>query len=247
MAKIKFPSFEFAYKSILLILLMLNPFLILAQANKKGKTPPDQKETSTKVIEEEEKFYLDLKGTVFQTKGKADEKEKEEKNNLDSALIKVYEGKEKINEIYTNKKGKCNLRLELDKKYKIEVTKKGFVTKFFEVDTKVPANKISMFSFNFDIDLFAEIKGLDVTVLKKPIAKVDYDIIEDHFEYDDDYTNRINFDLKKMYKNYYLLQETAKDTTLKTENKQDPKKQAPKKTNGTTPNKKATTTNKTKK
>jgi hypothetical protein len=187
-----------------------------AQSGKQPKVPPaentDNKKTNSQ--EKKDEFFLDLKGTVYQTKGRANEKEKEDKDNLDSALVRVLNGTIVYNEQYTSKKGKCVIRLELDKKYKIVVSKKGFVTKFFEVDTKVPENKKSMFSFNFDIDLFADIKGLDVTVLKKPIAKVDYDIIEDHFEYDDDYTNRINFELKKMYKNYYLLQEQPKDTTV---------------------------------
>jgi hypothetical protein len=55
---------------------------------------------------------------------------------------------------------------------------------------------------------------LDVAVLQKPIAKVSYNIIMEQFAYDVNYTSRINFDLKKMYKNYYMLQKIEADSTL---------------------------------
>jgi len=137
---------------------------------------------------------------------------KEEPKPLDSAIITILSGDIPYSEIFTNKKGRCSFKLPLDKVFKIEVSKHGFVTKFFEVNTKVPSEKRGEFSFVFDIDIFEEVKGLDVSVLQKPIAKVAYNVINEAFAYDVNYTSRINFDLKKMYKNYYLLQQMDADS-----------------------------------
>jgi hypothetical protein len=62
------------------------------------------------------------------------------------------------------------------------------------------------------LTFFEEIKNLDVSVLKKPIAKVSYNIIMEQFAYDINYTSRINLELKKMYKSYYLLQKMENDS-----------------------------------
>lgn len=155
-------------------------------------------------------FYVEMKGTVRSSRVN----EKDEGKALDSALVTIYSGAIPYSELWTNKKGKCIFKLPLDKVFSIEISKAGYVTKFFEVNTKVPADKKDAFSFNFDIDIFAEVKNLDVSVLQKPIAKVAYNIIMEQFAYDVNYTSRINFELKKLYKNYYLLQKMEADTAL---------------------------------
>lgn len=146
-------------------------------------------------------YYLEMRGTVRESKISDVE---EVIKPIDSALITIsgfcYQ------KIYTNKKGKCSFKLPLNKSYKIEVSKKGFVTKILEVNTKAPANSTMNYGFIFDIDMLENINRLDVSILKKPIAKVLYDKIKEQFEYDANYTNRINLELKKMYKNYYALQ-----------------------------------------
>lgn len=154
--------------------------------------------------------YLEMRGNVRQSKGS----EKEEAQILDSALVTIYIGEIPYSEIWTTKKGKCSFKLPLDKTCKIEVSKNGYVTKFFEVSTKVPNDKKGVFVFSFDIDIFEEVKGLDVNVLKKPIAKVAYNFTDENFAYDIGYTSRINFELKKMYKNYYMLQAVDRDSIL---------------------------------
>jgi hypothetical protein len=153
-------------------------------------------------------FYLEMKGNVRIQKGDM----KVEAKPLDSAIVTIFNGDIPYSEILTNKKGRCSFKLPLDKIFKIEVSKAGFVTKFFEVNTKVPSEKRDEYSFVFDIDIFEEVKGLDVSVLQKPIAKVAYNVIQEQFAYDINYTSRINFELKKMYKNYYLLQQIDTDS-----------------------------------
>lgn len=164
---------------------------------------------TVKVKSNDKEFYLEMKGNVRIQKGDS----KEELKPLDSAIITIYKGEIPTSEIMTNKKGKCVFKLSLDKVYRIEVSKHGFVTKSFEVNTKVPNEKKAAYSFNFDIDIFEEVKGLDVSVLQKPIAKVAYNLLQEQFAYDVSYTNRINLELKKMYKNYYELEKALKDTS----------------------------------
>lgn len=166
-------------------------------------------------------YYVELKGTVRESKMN----EKEEITPIDSALIKVFLNGAKPYEIFTNKKGKCSFKLPLGKSFKIEVSKKNFVTKFFEVKTNVPFDKVDIYNYNFEIDIFEDIKGLDLSVLKNPVAKVSFDLISGQFAYDDGYTNRLNKDLKKMYKNYYELKKIDKDLMDNPQKLTEPSKQ----------------------
>ncbi len=159
--------------------------------------------------------YLELRATIRQSKG--DEKDAESKV-LDSVLLTIYNGEIPYSEIWTNKKGKCSFKLALDKNIKIEVSKKGFVTKFIAINTKVPSANKDAFNFNCDVDIFEEVEGLDVTILKSPIARITYSPSLEAFQYDESYTNRVNIELKKMYKKYYKLKEmqnaiNSKDST----------------------------------
>lgn len=161
-------------------------------------------------------YYLDMKGTVKRFTGAADVTE-DKLPLLEGATISVIDGMNLFLKVETNDKGKCTFRLPLERTFKIQVSKKGYVTKFFFVNTIVPKANLGAFTFSFDLDIFEEINKLDVSVLKKPIAKVTYDPIYNRFQYDDSYTTRINFDIKKMYKNYYEIEKARKDSIAKFE------------------------------
>lgn len=179
-----------------------------AQSN---RTLPKNQATTSKIDSTKAKDqYLEIKATVRQSKG--EEKDAESKP-LDSVLVTIYNGDIPYTEIWTNKKGKCTFKLPLDKNLTIQVSKKGFVTKSISVNTKVPFDDRDAFNFSCDVDIFEEINGLDVTVLKSPIAKITYSTSLGTFQYDISYTNKVNVELKKMYKKYYKLQEEQKDST----------------------------------
>lgn len=148
------------------------------------------------------KEYLEMRGIIMRSKTS----EKGESKPLDSAMISIYSAQRKLLVTFVaNRRGRCDFRLPLNSKFIIEINKPGYVTKFLEVDTKVPDEKKAAFIFPFSIDIFEDVKGLDVSMLKKPIAKVNYSYGSDNFNYDFTYTDRINSELKKMYKNYYFL------------------------------------------
>ncbi len=195
-------------KNFLLVLLFITVNNGFAQTTKTAtvKKKPAPVIDSTKLKD----YYLELKATIRQSKGQ--EKETESVP-LDSVLITIFGNDVPLSKTWTNKKGKCNLKLPLDKSIRIQVFKKGFVAKSIAVNTKVPAANKDIFSFSCDVDIFEEIDGLDVTILNSPIAKITYSPSLESFQYDVSYTNKVNVELKKMYKKYYSLQE-AKDTSL---------------------------------
>jgi hypothetical protein len=109
-----------------------------------------------------------------------------------------------------SKKGRCAVKLPLGKKYTIEFSKNGFVSKVLEVNAKVPRYDTFVSVFPFDIDLFQEVEGLDVTVLNDPIAKITYNNFNKTFDYDYNYTAKINNNIKTLYSEYYRLNKQEK-------------------------------------
>jgi hypothetical protein len=154
-------------------------------------------------------YYLELKGTIRYLKGE----NKDEAEILDSAIVKVYnERNVLVAEHITNRKGRCNFKLPLNRRFVVEVSKPGFVTKKIEVNTKVPPERKLAYIFPFSIDIFEEVPGLDVSALNKPIARISYLFTITQFDYDNVYTSKVNQELKKMYREYYQLQKIAADT-----------------------------------
>jgi len=162
------------------------------------------------IKDKSKKAYLEMRGIIKESKSD----EKGEDQVLDSATICIYSDmgpRTLLLKLFTNKKGKCDFRLPLNQKFVIEFSKDGHVTKYINVNTKIPKDHEAAYIFPFNVDIFEDIKGLDVSVLKKPIAKVAYALNKNQFDYDYGYTNKINSELKKMYKNYYFLQQIEED------------------------------------
>lgn len=153
-------------------------------------------------------FYLEVNGSIREMKNI--NTDSGDNPWLDSAVVTVYLNNAVYTRVLTTRRGKCTFRLPLDRLYTVELSKPGYVSKRFEVNTKTPPNKKDAFDFYFDMNIFEYIEGLDAKVLDKPIAIVYYNVTNNQFEYDAAYTNRINNDLKLMYRNYYLLETKAK-------------------------------------
>lgn len=161
-------------------------------------------------------YYLELKGTIRHLTGE----NKDEAIALDSAVIKVYNERNMlVAQFLTSKKGRCNFKLPLNRRFIVEVSKRGYVSKKLEVNTKVPPEKKFAYVFPFSLDIFEDVPGLDVSILNKPIARVSYLFTISQFDYDNVYTSKINTDLKKMYKEYYQLQKIAADSAVTTTGK----------------------------
>jgi hypothetical protein len=175
-----------------------------------GYTPVFSQANDSLIKDKTKKEYLEMRGVVKISKTS----EKGIYQLLDSALVRIYSDTLKpcLLALFTDKKGKCDFRLPLNRKYFIVISKPGYVPKKLEVTTAVPVEKRSAFIFPFSVDIFVIVEGLDVSPLRKPIAKIFYATNDDHFIYDYTYTNKVNADLKKLYKEYYSLVVQEMDT-----------------------------------
>lgn len=172
------------------------------------RSAPEKLTVTDNCIDDTVNFYLEINGSIRQMKNVMGDSG--DNPWLDSAIVTIYVNNAVYSTIYTTRRGKCSFKLPLDRDYIIELSKPGFVAKRFEVNTKIPANKKDAFDFDFDMDIFEYVEGLNTKVLEKPIAIVYYNVTNNQFEYDAAYTNRINSDLKLMYRNYYILEKENK-------------------------------------
>lgn len=142
--------------------------------------------------------YLELSGVI-----------KEGKKNIPDASVIVYIDNSEFKNVLTDKKGKFKIQLPLDRKYVVKFSKEGYVAKIITVNTNLPPTEKTVFIFPLTVDLFKEIANLDVTILKEPIAKINYNSFIKQFDYDYNYTAKINKDLKELYDKYNQLQTPA--------------------------------------
>lgn len=181
-------------------------FGVFSYSNSSSAASPEK--STADPVQDTVNFYLEINGSIREMKNV-----NEDGDNpwLDSAVVTVYINNSVYTQVLTTRRGKCTFKLPLDRTYTVELSKPGYVSKKFEVNTKTPSNKKDAYDFDFDMNIFEQIEGLDTKVLEKPIAMVYYNITNNQFEYDAGYTNRINSDLKLMYRNYYLLEKKNKN------------------------------------
>lgn len=194
---------SFLYKFLLLL-------FVLCTSHAFASTNPEHNEDT---IAKNKRHYLKLQGVVREPGKTATDKGKP----LANAIIKVFDDKHKLlGSFTTNNKGKCEFRVPINKQFFIEFTKEGYVSKIIQVNTNMPPERKLAFIFPFEVTIFKEVNGLDVSILKKPVAKVVYNIIEHQFDYDYTFTNRINSELKVLYEEYERLKaKEASTDTLK--------------------------------
>jgi hypothetical protein len=71
----------------------------------------------------------------------------------------------------------------------------------------VPKQKLAVYNFSFEVVLFKKIEDLNVEIVD-PVAIVQFFSKESKFDYDYEYTEEINAELKKKYHEYYVTEET---------------------------------------
>ncbi len=197
---------KFTLFSIVLIGLIFSSQRSMASLEVNIAAPADS------VTRDPKKYYLKINAIIRDSKGpdKADEK------TMKGVIIKVLnENDYLVASYFTDKKGKSNFSLPLDKKFKVLITKKGYVTKIVEINTAVPKEVNAAFIFPVDVAIFAEVKNLNTAVLNKPIARVQFNNMQKEFVYDITYTHKINGELKKMYKEFYQLKKDEEKANKK--------------------------------
>ena len=95
----------------------------------------------------------------------------------------------------TLKDGKKSFRFALKKNsvYTIRISKRGYISRLVCIDTKTPLDPEDMYSFSFETKLIKteEAEKLNKEFLDLPIALIYYEIKNDCFIYDKEYTSRI--------------------------------------------------------
>ncbi len=123
---------------------------------------------------------------------------------LDNALITVIDKKTKDTVRYnSNSSGQVIIKLPLNQRFTIIISKQGYTTKIVDVNTKVPVQRRSDYVLKFDAFLFESVYGIDVSVLKNPIARVWFNNPYNGFDYNYSYTDMVNERLKKEYLAFY--------------------------------------------
>ena len=180
----------------LLLLPMLYTFLNAAELCAKTSSQPD-------TLLGDADHYLELRGKIMEWRG---EQRDDDKQVLDSAMVQVINQQNVVCiEGLSDSKGRLAFKLPLGRSFTISISKPGFVKKLIRVETYVPFEDRKVFTFTFNVDIFERIEKLDVSVLDRPISRIRYRPLNKDFDYDKEYTAKINGDLQKMYNEYYSL------------------------------------------
>jgi len=110
-------------------------------------------------------------------------------------LVKLIEDNKVIEQVEVGSKEKFKLNLKRDKMYTVKIEKEGFISRMVSVCTHMPpnSNKTNLYRFHFDIDLFTEAfsRYFDADDIDFPIALINYNKSRGLFNYDKNYTSKI--------------------------------------------------------
>lgn len=132
------------------------------------------------------------------------------KKNLEDATISIYDSLKLYQSVKSDRSGWVAFQIPIQKTFKIKITKQNYVTKIISVDTHMPKLKEGNYYFEFTCDLFEQIEGLDISILREPVAKIFFNTFTKKFDYDYNYTAKINNEVKKMYQDYEVYKTTGK-------------------------------------
>ncbi len=143
-------------------------------------------------------------------------------SKLDGAVVSVLKNGSQSNQIITQKNGKFDFVLDPEANYIISVSKAGYATKRFQVDTRnVPSDRGKSGNFNPfapEVTLRETPKNASIAsqmedILREPLAKYSYSSKEENFVDDPAYTRS-------------MLDKLAKLKDLEEKAKEDEKKKA---------------------
>lgn len=131
-------------------------------------------------------------------------KDYDDGKKLENVTINAYHNGSKVDQFVTRSNGKYEFFLELGKEYELDFNAKGFVGKKVYMDSRnIPAEDIGAgFSMNIEMSLFAELEGLDVSILDQPIGKAKYNPNTGALEFDFAYTQKIKDEISRLMREY---------------------------------------------
>jgi tetratricopeptide (TPR) repeat protein len=151
----------------------------------------------------QETGYLEIKGKVNWGK-----------DGVEDAKVVVYEGGKIINNLVSDKRGRIDLKLPIDKTYILEFSKKDLVTKRVKVITDVK-EKQYVWSYPFTIELFEMLPGLEVSALSEPVTVIQFDNTKGDFGFDAEYTNSMKSKIDKILEQHKVLKKKEYEIVIK--------------------------------
>jgi tetratricopeptide (TPR) repeat protein len=119
----------------------------------------------------ENKGCMDFFGTV-----------KTDQFSVSDVSIELIKNGSPESSLYTNNGGDFGIQFEKNNLYEIKVSKKGYFSQKFEVDTKGIDGDDEQFVCKFAIELVPFIEGVDAQIFNQPIALIKYNARKDDFE-----------------------------------------------------------------
>jgi hypothetical protein len=113
---------------------------------------------------------------------------KQDRKNLEGVKLTLLKNGRAGQAFTTPSSGKFAMPLDVNSEYILEVYKVGYVTKRIAFNTKVPDDMQMTWSFDFVVDLFQDLEGLDKAIFVNPVAKVEFNEQFGEFDYDLDYS-----------------------------------------------------------
>lgn len=113
------------------------------------------------------------------------------KGSVDGTRIELYCNSKVETSLKVNKLGKCDVRLSFNNDYRLAIVKEGYVTKYIDVNTDVPASILDYDSDfppeKLNVTLFPFKENVDISVFKQPVEKLFYDNTLDDMVFDKEY------------------------------------------------------------
>jgi hypothetical protein len=146
----------------------------------------------------------------------------------DSKVTIVRDGKEV--KAITPAKARLTEVLDYGSDYILTFEKPGYITKRIAINTRnVPMeSQDDDLGFDFAVEVFQQYDGLNTVVFNQPVARYYYDLKEDAFTYDTDYTKSIRAALTAFEKEYTEQEKTQgeKGTEAKAKAEEEARRQA---------------------
>ncbi len=126
---------------------------------------------------------------------------------LTGSIVTLYKGGTQLQQVVTTSNGKFSFELPPNGEYIIAITKPGYVTKKFKINTSnVPADRVDAGNFNpfqpdvtlFEMPSAPEISKRVEAILSQPIAIYQYIPSETNFNYDQKYTDAVQSKLSEL-------------------------------------------------
>ena len=139
----------------------------------------------------------------------------DDKSDLAGVSILVTKSGKNFTSIMTDAGGNFAFQLPLDGDYMVSVTKDGYVTKKFTVNTQgVPAEKATQEFpiISVELGLSKKLEGVDYSLLSQPLNKYSYNAKIDNFEYDKNYLKQMKLGLESIAKAEEVIKTKEKET-----------------------------------